>query len=319
MDPATLNTRIIASVRGLLPPQLPLIRFLTDTLPLGREAIYRRLRGEVFFSFAEVCAISRKLGVSVEFLAQSPSQGSALFELILQKFQDNREGVTAESSKFEQLLAYILADPLSKFELSHNLFPQVPTHLFYHLSKYNSFKWVYKNRTAQATPFKQVEYSRDIFEMHRDNNMATMNIRETSYIWDYTIIEMLVREIRYFADINLLDSEDIALLKEELHEFLSYVEGLAIQGTFPTGNKLDIYISAMNSDAAYSYMESSCYKLCIVGVFNLQYIISTDALAFDLAKENIRSLKKGATLISGNNEMYRVAFFRKQHELVNTL
>ena len=36
-----------------------------DTLCIGREAIYRRLRGEVPFTLEEAALISRKLGVVI--------------------------------------------------------------------------------------------------------------------------------------------------------------------------------------------------------------------------------------------------------------
>lgn len=318
MNPVTLNINIINAIKEKLPEDMTVSHFLSGFLPLNMDAIYRRLRGDVPFTFFEIYLIAQKLGVSLDHLAKSAAKETSNFELILQQFQPEKNDPSRIANKFEQILGSILADSSSRFELSHNLFPQVPAHLFYHLSKYNSFKWVYKN-SSQATPFKQIEYPQEIFEMHKKNNMETMKIKNTSYIWDYTIIEMLVREIKYFADINLLDKDDIAALKEELYEFLHYVEDLTVKGTFPTGNKIDIYISSVNSDAAYSYMESPRSRICIVGVFDLQYIISTDSLAFDIMKAKIMSLKRGAALITGSNQVYRVSFFEKQHELVGTL
>lgn len=320
MDPASLNANVINAIRGVLPENINISQFLSDILPLNKEAIYRRLQGKVPFTFFEVYLIAQKMEVSFDYLAKSSSKENAIFELIQQQFQPEEGNTFKIPNKFEQILGYILTDPSgSKFELSHNLFPQVPLHLFYHLSKFIFFKWVYKNKTLHPIPFNKVEYSREIYEMHRRNNLETMKIEHTSYIWDYTIVEMLVREIKYFADMNLLDKEDIIVLKEELHEFLRYVEDLTITGTFPTGNKVDIYISSVNSDAAYSYIESSRFRISIIGVFDFQYIISTDGLALEKMKAKISSLKKGATLISGSNEIFRVSFFHKQHELVDAL
>jgi len=317
MDPVILNANVVNAVRKALPGDTDAIRFLSTILPLNKEALYRRMRGDVVFSFSEVCLIAKKLGISLDRFIETFSKENASFELVLQQFQE-QDNKFKYINKFEQSLRHILADPDSRFELSHNLFPQVPTHLFYHLSKYNSFKWVYKNSILKAIPFKEVDYPQSVFQTHRDNNLATMKIKETSYIWDYTIIEMMVREIQYFASINLIDNEDIRILKEELHEFLNYVESLTKEGAFPTGNKIDIYISSTNSDAAYSYMESPHSKVCIIGVFDFQYLISMDDMAFNKTKAKIMSLKRGAVLISGSNEIYRISFFRKQHELIDS-
>jgi len=320
MDSLVLNLNVIMAIKEVLPENINISHFLYDTLPINKEAIYRRLRGEVPFSFFETYLIAQKLGVSLDYLAKSSSKDYTIFELVQQQFQAIEGNPYKIANKFEQILGKILTDSSSIFELSQNLFPQVPSHMFYHLSKYISFKWAYKHNALHATPLKKTEYPQNIFEMHKKNNIETMKIKNTSYIWDYTIIEMLVREIRYFADLHLLDKEDIAILKDELYEFLDYIEELTIQGAFPaTGNKVDIYISSVNSDAAYSYMESSRYQISIIGVFDLQYITSTSNEAFEIMKGKISSLKKGATLISGSNEIYRISFFDKQRELVNTL
>lgn len=320
MDPIILNTNVIKGIKEILPENINISGFLSDLLSLNQSAVYRRLRGEIAFSFFEIYLIAQKMGVSIDYLAQSASSESIIFEYIQQKFHETGGNSDRKPNKFEQVLGNILSDySSSTFELAHNLFPQVPTHMFYHLSKYNSFKWAYNNNDLPNMPYKKIEYPREIFEMHKRNNMETMKIKYTSYIWDYTIIEILIREIKYFADINLIDSEDVAILKEELYEFLNYVSDLTIKGTFPTGNRVDIYISSLNSDAAYSYMQNSRYQLCIIGVFDLQYVISTDSVAVDIMKGKILSLKNGSTLISGSNEKYRLSFLKEQYRLVDTL
>lgn len=319
MDFNSLNDNVIKAVKDKLPDGSNLFSFFSDLLPLNKEAIYRRMRGDVPFTFFEVHLIAQKMGVSLDYLANSTTANSCNFELILQQFQTGTKDTSVLPSKFEQVLGNILTDSSSVFELSHNLFPQVPSHLFYHLSKYNSFKWVYKNMTKHPIPFKKIDYPRELFEMHKKNNMATMDIKKTSYIWDSTVIEMLIREIEYFTDIYLIDKETKAILKDELYDFLHYVEDLAIKGIFPTGNPVDIYISSVDSDAAYSYMESERFRISIIGVFDLQYIISTDDMAFDIMKGKIMSLKRGSTLITGSNDIYRISYFERQRRLVEGL
>jgi len=317
MDPVFLNAKVIRAIKDILPAEVSLSATLMDVLPINKESVYRRLRGEVVFSFYELSIIARKLGISLDALIRTEPGDNAIFELIEQQYQAEEGNLSVTTSKFETILSHVLQDPASKFELSHNLFPQVPAHLFYYLSKYNSFKWVYKN--GEALSFKEIDYPHDIFRMHRNNNLATMEIKETSYIWDHTIVEMMVREIQYYNEINLLDKEDVLLLKEDLHKFLFYVDRLAREGVFPTGNKVNIYISSVSTDAAYSYLESEKYRLCMIGAFDFQYVMSTDNVAYEIMKRKMHSLKRGAIQISESNENYRLSFFRKQHELVDQL
>ena len=51
MDPVSLNNSVIKAIKEVLPEEANLFLFLSDVLPLNKEAVYRRLRGEVAFSF----------------------------------------------------------------------------------------------------------------------------------------------------------------------------------------------------------------------------------------------------------------------------
>ena len=65
-----LNTGLIEALKEKLPPKTNLANLLMDTLYIGREAIYRRLRGEVPFTLEEAALISRKLGVSLDKISR---------------------------------------------------------------------------------------------------------------------------------------------------------------------------------------------------------------------------------------------------------
>ena len=53
----TLNRALIEAMRGKIPAGTTLARVLMDMLYIGKEAAYRRLRGEVPFTLAEAAAI----------------------------------------------------------------------------------------------------------------------------------------------------------------------------------------------------------------------------------------------------------------------
>lgn len=46
----SIVNELITAMKDRLPPGQNLANFLTDTLCIGREAVYRRLRGEVAFT-----------------------------------------------------------------------------------------------------------------------------------------------------------------------------------------------------------------------------------------------------------------------------
>lgn len=56
------NTNLIEAMKEKLPLKKKLADMLMDTLYIGKEAVYRRLRGEVPFTLQEAALVSRKLG-----------------------------------------------------------------------------------------------------------------------------------------------------------------------------------------------------------------------------------------------------------------
>ena len=59
-----LNTGLIEAIKEKIPANSNLANVLIDILFIGREAVYRRLRGEVPLTLTEAAIISRKLGDS---------------------------------------------------------------------------------------------------------------------------------------------------------------------------------------------------------------------------------------------------------------
>ena len=53
------NTNLIEAAKEKFPAKGQLANILMDTLYMGKEAIYRRLRGEVPFTFQEAAIIQR--------------------------------------------------------------------------------------------------------------------------------------------------------------------------------------------------------------------------------------------------------------------
>ena len=54
------NTNLIEAMKEKLPLKGKLADMLMDTLYIGKEAVYRRLRGEVPFTLQEAALVSRK-------------------------------------------------------------------------------------------------------------------------------------------------------------------------------------------------------------------------------------------------------------------
>lgn len=76
-----LNTGLIEAIKEKIPANSNLANVLIDILFIGREAVYRRLRGEVPFTLTEAAIISRKLGVSLDKIVGISFKDNAVFDM----------------------------------------------------------------------------------------------------------------------------------------------------------------------------------------------------------------------------------------------
>ena len=73
-----INTDLIDAMKIYLPKGNNLANTLMDILYLGKEATYRRLRGEVPFTFAEVATISQHMGISLDKIVGADLNDNAI-------------------------------------------------------------------------------------------------------------------------------------------------------------------------------------------------------------------------------------------------
>ena len=85
------NEELIKAMKEKLPRGVNLANTLIDKLYLGKEAVYRRLRGEVPFTLAEAAIMSREMGVSLDKLVGSKKGMSAIFDLNVIHYTDPLE------------------------------------------------------------------------------------------------------------------------------------------------------------------------------------------------------------------------------------
>ena len=67
---------LISTMKERIPQDMNLANTLADILCMGKEAVYRRLRGEVSFTIDEVALLSQKLGISIDQIVGSQDRKS---------------------------------------------------------------------------------------------------------------------------------------------------------------------------------------------------------------------------------------------------
>jgi hypothetical protein len=117
----------------------------------------------------------------------------------------------------------------------------------------------------------------------------------------------------------LINKDDVENIKNDLFLFVKYLESIASTGKFETGNTIQIYISNINSDTSYSYLDTPRLHLSMVSIFAPNYAVALDEKTLQKVKERIQYLKRVSTLISESGEIQRIQFFKEQYKLIETL
>ena len=314
------NSELIKAMNEKLPNGTNLANTLIDMLYLGKEAVYRRLRGEVPFTLAEAAMISQKMGVSLDKLAGTNVYSNAIFDLNIIRQTDPLETYYSIVDNYVKIFRDLNRDPSSELCTSSNMIPQTFYLKYELLSKFRMFKWIYQFEKIDIEKhFEDIEIVDKLLEKQREFVRESQEFGHTEYIWDDKLFIYLINDIKYFASVHLISHEYVQKLKKELLQLLDELEEIATRGAFKTGQEVCIFISNINFEATYSYIASSAYHISLVRVFAINSFATRDEQVFNSVKEWIHSLKKFYTLISQSGEMQRIKFFKTQREIVEGL
>ena len=290
-----------------------------DALCLGKEAIYRRLRGEVPFTLEEAFTISQALDISLDDIAGGSSDNKP-FKLKLTEFVDPIE---TDFRQMEMMLNFMRSgrkEAYSEIGYSANTFPKSTYLEFEYLTRFFMFRWLYQWRgIGMIKALEDIKISERLRNISRQYVEEAQNIKYTYHVWDHFIFHYLINDIKYFANARLITQDDVLILKEELSQFADKLETLAVRGKYENGNTMHIYLSDLNFDSTYNYLQTEKLHLSQLKVFTMSSMISTDELTFSKFKKWVWSLKRVSTLISESGELDRARFFNEQRQLINSL
>ena len=309
-----------SEIRRKIPHRAMLANTITDLLGIDKDAVYRRLRGEVSFSFAEMAIIARSTGISLDIIAGIESAQSKPAKMNISRQVDPTE---VDYEMFEghvNLLKSIDNDPATQIMGAGNMFPHYLYLDYEHFTRYYLFLWNQTSGYGDARPFHEITIPERLRTLQKETCTYAKRVSSTLFVFDPLIFQRLVTNIQYFAKVRLINEADVALIKNDLICFLENVENLAVKGKYEeTGNEISIYISDVDCDTNYSCLKSKNIQLTLFWAFILNANVTFDSDVFNEACAWIRSLQRMSTLISVSGEKVRATFFDMQRNIINTL
>lgn len=320
MNRNCIVNELITEMKGRIPQGQNLANFLTETLCMGKEAVYRRLRGEVAFTFEETAQISRRLGISIDQIVGNHLSNRVTFDLNLYQSPDPLENYYEIINRYLQIFNYVKTDSTTEIYTASNILPFTLYSPYEYLSKFRLCRWIYQSgKIRTPNSLKEMQVPERIINTHKKLSDSVRKCPKTFFIWDTNIFQSFVQEIKYFAGLSLISTSDVIQLKRELHALLNDMEQLSIKGEFGEGHKVFIYLSNINFEATYSFVSKKDFQISLLRVYSINSMDSQSPHICQLQKSWIQSLKRHSTLISESGEAQRLFFLEQQRTIIESL
>ena len=313
---------LLIQFKKRVPRNSKLVSRLVDILSLEKEAVYRRLRQEVPFTFEEIVAITKEFNISLDNMLGVDTRTTLPF-----RFHWTETGSPIEIDylileKYVQAMEDVASDSEGEISIVTNLLPQLFYTGFQFIYHFYYFLWRYysipvdriKSYHEIILPDRLIQIVKDIF-------VISKNVKTCYFVLNNRIFQDFVNDVAYFKSIRLIKDEDVLLIKDELFHLLNYMETIAAKGfADDPSNEIFIYISETNVDTSYFYVDSqSSFRVALIWSFIFTGMLIFDEKMLDMMKRQIRSKIKTSTLLSVAGEKQRIMYFEAQRKIVEQL
>lgn len=316
MNSENLNEALIHAIKSKIPGE-QIASKIADIICLGKEAVYRRLRGDVQFSFDEVALIAQKLKISLDEIIGYADDEYTIFHFRPIRFTDLKEKDFRMHNSVVDLLRNI--DHFTSPEVGYaiNRIPSFLINRYENLTKLYALKWSYHfDNTNRMKPFHEIRDEQRLIDLNKEYARLSERIPITYCIIDRAVFYFVKNDLNTFKELNYIKDEDVQRVKDELFLLIDDMEEIAERGGFSNGNKLDFYVSDTNFDAMYGYIESDQFKEAFVGAFSRNCLIARSEEMYEVIKNSVHTLKHVSTNISGTGGRQRVKYFQEQRQVV---
>lgn len=315
-----LNENLVSAIKGALPEKMNVAIYLMDLLSLGKEAVYRRLRGTVSFSIQESALISKDLNISLDHIVGMRSAEKAIFNLNLIQTPNMMDDYCASMESYIQ--AFKKIKPFSD-STCQSACSSVPCSFYIQydlISKFYLYKWAYQIGGFKNTlKFSEFDIPQSVSAVHHEFIKEGSFLRTSSFVLSRNMFISLARDVSLFSRLNLLSKVETQQIKDELIDLLHNLESIAASGNWSLGGEVTFYLSNIDFESSYTYLECRDFELSIFRVFSFGSINSLKPQVCKVHKEWINSLKRSSTLISRSGDVHRAEYFNEQRELLNTI
>jgi hypothetical protein len=317
---AKQNEQLVTRVLNTLPKNIKPVDYLMKRLSISRESAYRRMRGDIPFTFEEITTLSLELGFSVDEVVGTSKEKRIFFDMhsnSLSEPEENFRSMFREYSDYVGLIAkanetevFSVINRVSLFLLEKH---EYLFKLFY-------YRWIHQTYNFPVNkPFSEIIIPDEILDIQKKFQQRASRISNLNFIIDRNIFLATVREIQYYRNRQLISKEDTMHLKQDLYQLLEQMESLIQKGTNEKGRTCNFYLSLLDVEAnsvcsTYDNNQASLYW-----VYSVNAVIIRNQEICAMHKKWLESMKKHSVLITQSNEILQTEFIFRQREYIENI
>lgn len=240
MSTIDLQYKLLEKVVTRFPKRSVAVEALSTLLQIGKDGIYRRLRGESILTPKEITRIAQKFNISLDTLLFAESDqvifSYSLFTHPVTSIQDYVQEVYEQASRVATL---------SNVQV-HYAAQEIPVFLFYGSPEIFRLKvYIYAHTYWQLPAFRTTPFSFDLIpERIYETARQTANLYNTlpcEEIWRPSLLDNTLSQIRLLVNAGLFaDPADSLVLLDALQTLLDHAKEMAEKGIKSTlGTSVD--------------------------------------------------------------------------------
>ncbi|MEO9475234.1 MAG: helix-turn-helix transcriptional regulator [Cyclobacteriaceae bacterium] len=321
-----IQTSFLNLVKDKIDSSISFVDELADLLNISKDSAYRRLRGETLLSFEEISLISDKYKVSVDGFLNPMSSESVIF---------NTQNITPATSYLPYLSSIhdhlALVNRFEQKSMTYIAKDILPMHYYQFptLSWFKSFFW-------QRTILNMEEMNTQVFDPDQIDESISKKCKAiwnefmtvpSIEIWSDETINITLRQIEYYFEIELLTQPDAITIISELADMIALFReearlGKKMHVNAPNSgrmNTFNLYFNeiAIGDNTILFQMDEQ--RICFL-TYNILSVLSTSDPRFcDNIYNHIQNSLQKSTLISQGAEKERNRFFNRMNAKIAAL
>lgn len=298
-----------------------MVHALCQVLNLGRDAIYRRLRGETVLSADELILLSRKYDIKLDAYMESAPQLN---------YPAAFENITCELQYYKQLEQHVMSiTSLDGVSIDYAT-PELPIYYDLFTPTLLAFKtFVYGLTTWNLDKWKGKVFSPnlihpEVFEVAERLLVPLFKVPGRE-LWSIGILDITLRQIEHAVDVGrLTDPKFVNLMFNELERIVDHMEEMARCGKrFAPGNKQEendpdfcVFHNEMTNTNNVIIIKSRNFSTVFSTFINPDYIISTDERIQSKMETWFDNLVANSNVLDVNSGKYIEKFFTRLRRVV---